>query len=601
MPPLLTLILFGVWALAVVRLVCFRSTLSTRTLLTYLALGATMGPVAVSIAEKFFNEYSWNGGPTYFILINAGKQLLLLLPVVLVMGRPAWRFSSSITDAFLAAFCIGLGYDLIGSLIASAPVQAITGFSFLPPSMYSTTDVTVAGYGWWIGTTALVVALIRRTSNNAWLSYLVGAIVLLMCAFDQTLMTSSIAIPPTWWSAKTLHEVIVPYAYIVFLIAAVVFELSWTKSKASPGSMFSELQAVLPHWIGLRWEEARHAGAQFRVGRQLDIARTCMLRDPNDPAIAAVLSQVNNQFQLAQQPAAATSPINLKQVVRERAPHLGFILLAFILVLLFSLPSMQPFGGNVWQWFLFTDKWAPFQLNIVATLLLGWLAWCYATAPPAAYRGVRVDEIAQFDGERAILNTILAVFLIFTIYEIPIPPPSYPFTLPAPVEFVSFASPLSIAARLVSGANAPSDPNQGLHWTTVLLLLLCAATVMTARRAELWRAAPQPARLQTAVRHVLTALRVGIAAWLSVVLFTYIQIFAHQKFGGSTAMYFTRHNLSPQNGNSLLGLISAIVTVPGILGFLWVSQWITRRLQQFLFAVLSVQTTQAASGAAGKS
>lgn len=600
MPPLLTLIVFGVWALAVVRLVCFRSTLSTRTLLTYLAVGATMGPVAVSIAEKFFNEYSWSGGPTYFILINAGKQLLLLLPVLLLMNRPAWRYSGSVTDAFLAAFCVGFGYELTASFITSAPQQAITNFGFFPPGMYSSTDVTVAGYGWWIGAIALAMALTRRALHNAWLSWLVGAIVLFFCAFDQTLLTATLSIVPTWWNAKTLYEVIVPYACMLLLVGAVVFELTWTKSK-TPGSILSEFQAVLPHWTGLRMEEARHAGARFRLARQLDFARSSLLRRSSDPQIAAVLSQVNEQFQVAQQASGETASPAPKQLLWARAPYLGFVLLAFIFVLLLSFPSMQPFGSNVWQWFLFTDKWAPFQLNIIGTLLLGWLAWCYLTAPPPGYRGVRVDEIAQVDGERAILQTIFVLFLILSIYEIPIPPPSYSFALPAPVEFISFASPLTIVARLVPGGNGPTDPNQGLHWTTVLVLLLCAATITTARRAQLWRSAPQALRLQTAVRHLLGALRIAIAAWLSVVLFTYIQIFAHQKYGATLALYFARHSLSTQNGNSLLGLLSAIVAVPGILGFLWCSQWIMQRAQRYLLAAPSTQAPQSASGAAGRS
>ena len=598
MPPLLTLIVFGVWALAVVRLVCFRSTLSTRTLLTYLAVGATMGPVAVSIAEKFFNEYSWSGGPTYFILINAGKQLLLLLPVLLLMNRPAWRYSGSVTDAFLAAFCVGFGYELTASLIASAPQQTLTSFGFFPPGMYSTTNVTVAGYGWWIGAIAVAMAVTRRASNIAWLSYLVGAILLFLCAFDQTLLTATLSIVPTWWNVKTLYEVIVPYACMIILVAAVVYEVIWTKSK-TPGSIFSEFQAVVPHWIGLRMEDARHAGARFRLARQLDFARSSLQRRSNDSQIASVLSQVNEQFQAAQQTSGDTASPPPKQLLLARAPYLAFVLLAFVLVLLLSLPSMQPFGGNVWQWFLFTDKSAPFQLNIVGTMLLGWLAWCYVTAPPAGYRGVRVDEIAQFDGERAILQTIFVLFLIFSIYEIPIPPPSYSYSLPAPVEFVSFASPLTIAARLVPGGNGPTDPNQGLHWTTVLVLLLCAATITTARRAQLWRSASQPARLQTAVRHLLAALRIAIAAWLSVVLFTYIQIFAHQKYGASLAVYFTRHWLATQNGNSVLGVVSAIVAVPGILAFLWCSQWIMQRVQRCFLAAPSTGTPQSASGAAG--
>lgn len=604
--PLLSLLLFGFWALLSIRLICFRSTLGTRTLLTYLVLGAAMGPVAVSVAEKFFNEYSWTGGAGYFILINAAKQLMLLIPVLWLLTRPAWRNSSSLTDSFLLAFAIGFGYELSAAIITSMPRQTVEGFSFLPPGIYSGSAANVAGYGWWIGTIALMFAASRRLLPKDWIAYISGGVVLLLCAVDQTLVAVYPADVPKFWDVLTFHRSAAPYICLLLLVLCVVLESLRTKRAAGQPSLVSEYQALLTHYIAFRFHEARQLAAQSRIGRQLDIVRTELQLHPNDPELTALTSNLEGQSQIAKQPAAAATAFNFKDLLRRRAVYLGFAVLAFLLIIVFAAPFMQPFGGGIWQWFLFADKWAPFQFNIVSTALLAWMMWSYFTSPPALYQGVRTDESARFYCERAIVQTGLAIFLIACIYEIPVAPPAYSYYLPSPVEFISFASPFTVGAGLAT--NAMSDAGQTSRWITVLLLILCAATGMTARRWELWRSAPQPVRLRTSVQHLLSTLRAGIVAWLALVLFTYVQILAHIWFSKSIVHNWdpARHTvlgLDIRNWNSALGLISALVTLPAVLAFIWFARWVSRHVQDFLLpepqAVATPQGAKTAGTAGG--
>jgi hypothetical protein len=602
--PLLSLLLFGLWALLCVRVICYRTTLSTRTLLTFLVLGTAMGPVVTAVAEKFFNEYSWTGGPAYFIAINACKQLMLLVPLLWLLLRPAWRDSSSVTDAFLAAFAIGFGYDLGASVITSAGSQSVTGFSFLPPGIYSGSAANVTGYGWWIGAVMLALVMTWRIFGKAWLSYAVAGVILLLCAVDQTLLMVYSSEVPKWWETITFNRSAAPYVCLIFLVACAVVESLRIKARAVPGSLLSEYQAILTKCIAFRFQEARRLSTQFRIGRQLDVVRAEQQHRPGDSVLAALKTSLEGQLQLAQQPLNSATSLGIKNFLRRRVPYVVFGALAFLLIIVASSPFAQPFGSKVWQWFVFTDKFAPFQLNIVGSVLLAWLTWAYLTAPPAAYRGVRADESAQFYAERAIVLTGFAVFLVVCIYEVPVPSS---FALPSPIEFVSFATPFTVAAGIAS--SAPSDPAQANHWITVLLLVLCAATGMTARRWELWSAAPQPLRLKTSVRHLLTVLRVSTVAWLSLMLFTYLQIVAHLWFAKIVARNWNpaQHSalgLDIKNWNSALGLISALASIPGVLAFVWLSAWMNRRAQKFLLdespaaaSATAAETSRAVGGA----
>ena len=183
--PLLTLLLVIAWTLVVFRLLCFRKTLGARTLVTLLALGSAAGPFAVAVAEKFFNSYAWQG-TYYFWCIEVARQFMLVSPVlVLIMGRE-WRWGASVADAFVAAFVVGFGYDVIGPLLVTVPRDHIDiAFSFLPPGVVSLPSITVAGYGYWCGFAALAFAVGLRFGRSRIAGFVTGIVALMAGGADS--------------------------------------------------------------------------------------------------------------------------------------------------------------------------------------------------------------------------------------------------------------------------------------------------------------------------------------------------------------------------------------------------------------------------------
>jgi hypothetical protein len=228
--PLLVLGILFVWTIAVFRLICVRTTLGLRTLLTFVGLGALLGTVANPLAEKFFNSYRYDGNQLYVLLIVAMQHLLMAAPVLLLLSKPAWRRSSSVCDAFLAAFAIGAGYEFFGALLALAPSESVaSGLSFLPPGVASTAAATVAGYAYWSGLVALVCAACFRFLRNPLLAYGATAAALLLCTLDHYGDLHS-GPPADKISVFTLHGALLPWLVLLLLVGAVVWEMLWAKS-----------------------------------------------------------------------------------------------------------------------------------------------------------------------------------------------------------------------------------------------------------------------------------------------------------------------------------------------------------------------------------
>src|SRR5262249_28098907 len=134
----------------------------------------------------FFNSYRYEGNQLYVVLIIAVQHLLMALPVLILLMRPAWRRGSSVCDAFLAAFAVGAGYEFLSLFMAVAPEQSVAnGLSFLPPGTASTETVTVAGYAYWTALVTLAWAGSLRFLRKPILAYSVAAIALLLSTLDH--------------------------------------------------------------------------------------------------------------------------------------------------------------------------------------------------------------------------------------------------------------------------------------------------------------------------------------------------------------------------------------------------------------------------------
>src|SRR5258708_2106648 len=233
--PLLVFGIVVVWTLVLFRVICFRTTLGARTLLTFFALGALLGTTANPLAEKFFNSYRYDGNQLYVLLILLCQHILMVGPVLVLLMRPAWRYGTSVCDAFLSAFMIGVGYEFLGILMALAPAQNVpTALSFFPPGVASTPTLTVAGYGYWNGLVALTLVLCLRLLRKTAIAYSVAGLALLVAVFDHYGATAS-----TLLSEKvrtvTLHGSLLPWLLLILVIGSVILETLASKDDMKEG------------------------------------------------------------------------------------------------------------------------------------------------------------------------------------------------------------------------------------------------------------------------------------------------------------------------------------------------------------------------------
>ena len=129
---MITLLLNGAWVWLAIRLLGWRSTVSNRTLLKFFVLGAVISFSVAGPLQKAVNPVANNSGWLSYSL-NIVMQLLLLAPLwVVLRGKTPYR-ALSVSDAFLLAFALGFGFDVMGALPGITIQGAHTfGIQFLP-------------------------------------------------------------------------------------------------------------------------------------------------------------------------------------------------------------------------------------------------------------------------------------------------------------------------------------------------------------------------------------------------------------------------------------------------------------------------------------
>src|SRR2546426_1091871 len=147
--PVFSVLLLALWTLAVLRVLGLRATLSGRTLGTYLLLGALLGMIAIPLVRELGAPYG-EQGPYVNEVLSLGDQALLLIPVLWYLFFRRAHEVTSVADAFLLAFAVGFGFDLVGALLAASGATApLKGLSFWPPWQFDGEKFSVAGYGYW--------------------------------------------------------------------------------------------------------------------------------------------------------------------------------------------------------------------------------------------------------------------------------------------------------------------------------------------------------------------------------------------------------------------------------------------------------------------
>jgi hypothetical protein len=554
--PLLFLGVLFAWTIIVFRIICFRTTLGPRTLLTLIALGAPLGVVANPLAEKFFNSYRFDGSQSYTILMIAVQHLLMVAPVLLLLARPAWRRGSSIGDGFLAAFAVGAGYEFFSALLALAPAQTVpTWLSFLPPGVATTATITVAGYGYWCGFVALICAAAFRFLRNPLLAWVATALALLVCTLDHY---AAFAIAPqgTQIAPLMLHGALLPSLTILVLIGCVVMEMRWAKSTNGIKEALGGFQAIVSATAGFKWNEAKLARARYQLSRQ---AENLCAEQHHDPANTSIQVQARRIDSLLAKP-ATTTPAAQSSVIdwlKRRWPQLLAIAAFLCLGVFFNMPSMAPVATWVWTSLPLATPFPPFQLTLLVTVLIVVLFWRYIQAPSRPYSQAVTDEVAQFSAEHRILQLGLGIALLALLY-------------PHPGEFTALLSPLVRGAQLqVPGY----DEAQGL---TLVLVLVWAVGTLTVKRAGQWRQSHRAEFLTTLVRNLSSLCSIAAIAWIGFTFFTQIQIYAHARWGE------TFFNLYKTNGNSVLEMMLGAVIIVFTFGVAWLVRWLAERAEDNL-------------------
>jgi hypothetical protein len=340
------------------RVLCAHATVSGRTLAAFVLLGAFIGPMANPVVQHFIAPYGFDSGSPGLrvfgaVLEGIGVELILLAPPASYLWREHLYRRVSVHDAFLLAFAVGFGFDLLNRVVSAVhSVQAPETLTWFPPFQRVQGDLTVAGNGYW---TALPVMAATIGLQLRWrpsrVAALAGALVLLMGVERATTMTDVSQSSLSALSALTFHGAATAWVALIALVA-VAFVKDGFSALARPGAFFRELPKT-------RWVRATPAGTAARWHAAVLVLT----------AIVVIL--------LPMLPAGAwNSFVSLPLL------HVAFI------------------GG---------------QLSLLALPPLLLLGWRYLASPPRAF-STDVDEILQFRAERGIAQAALVMFIAATIY-----------------------------------------------------------------------------------------------------------------------------------------------------------------------------------------
>ena len=207
----LWLALVVAWTYVFIRIVGLRVTLSTRTLLGFLAAGMIFGPLAIAVTGIFVNPYGWRGQDqagtqvTVNVLSFILAHAIVAAPILYMIAIRGRYRAISVADAFTCGFLFGFGADLVSVALTVAQSSDIpTGFSIVPPFVVSSAGVTLAGYAYWTGLTAMLFVAVARFSRQLPLAYLAAAAAVLWWAFEHAMLVSQSDMA-TRFSALVFH------------------------------------------------------------------------------------------------------------------------------------------------------------------------------------------------------------------------------------------------------------------------------------------------------------------------------------------------------------------------------------------------------------
>ncbi len=231
----LWLALVVAWTYVFIRIVGLRVTLSTRTLLGFLAAGMIYGPLAIAVTGIFVNPYGWRGQDqastqvTVNVLSFILAHAIVAAPILYMIAIRGRYRAISVADAFTCGFLFGFGADLVSVALTVAQSSDIpTGFSIVPPFVVSSAGVTLAGYAYWTGLTAMLFVAVARFSRQLPLAYLAAAAAVLWWSFEHAMLVSQ-SDTATRFSALVFHGAATAWVALLALIALQWAETGWIR------------------------------------------------------------------------------------------------------------------------------------------------------------------------------------------------------------------------------------------------------------------------------------------------------------------------------------------------------------------------------------
>ena len=542
---LIALILLAGWTALVVRLLCARATLSEKSLLTFFVFGALLGPIVSPMAQKLFDPYN-ETGPWLMFFVCLARQLPLLLPLFLVRRFP----SLSIVDAFALAFMAGFGFDLSATFVAAASAaEPLRGLSFWPPWEVKFDAFSVAGYSYWTGFIALVLAASQRYLRTPKFVWTVTAVALLIVVVEA----ASLLLPtPSWLSIFRMlnfHGKLTAWIVIAAVVALSFYEAAWSTRLATEAA--SDKFRLLEEWQTLLRALARRdfkgyaaLREQYALRRQNELIRAESAAAPDDPRLAQLTRDLRvREWEVSERNAAdQPAPAIPAQPWSWRSPRNviwgAWLALLFVIVVVPRLAAGV--GAFLWSFPLLHYRLPAFPLTLLQCVLVFVLVRRHLLSAARPTEPVNIDDVVRFEGENAILKTAMGIVLIVLVYAHP--EHLYPFS--------------SMPAHF-SGVRVP--PWNALQVGTVLLLFATAATGITVNRSRRWQEVPLEERRKSAFHNALQLAIAMMVVWLCNAIYVAWIVQFHANLGA------TLFNLFGRGGNYAAAFMTAVLT--GLIGF----------------------------------
>jgi hypothetical protein len=564
--PQTQLLLLAIWTLLLVRALSLRATISLRTLGTFLILGAVLGPVAFPVVQSFFNSYG-SYQVYHWPFVAFGVELLLLAPVLVFLFYRRVHQVTSVGDAFLLAFMVGFGYDLITALTGDAGTSQLgSGISYFPPFAFRSQNLTVAGFGYWSGLIALAIAAAARFLRTRTAAYIAAAVAAFWVVAEISGLAGSQGAPSLLaavFGNMTLHGLLTPWLCLLALLGLSLWEGRWISAPGGVGTklgLASQWSAALTALAGGKLDDFRWLTRASRLCRQWEFAKAELSRTPSDPYLTRICRDLDKQLLRAESaPAAVKTSAPIGQVLIAWAKHraLQIALVVSLLVIVFLFPEIPALRDFFWRFSLLNAPLLPLNLSLLSCALIAVIAWRYLSAEIAPESSTAADDVLQFSGEDAILQvSLFAVFLALLYGK------------------TEHLYSLKAAPQLLGLAPAPTYDHGQL--TTTMLLIAAAAMGLSLKRNDALRGQSMGIRRAAAIARTINLFVLLSGLGVVLIFFQQGQILLHSIMRGRLFDLFGR------NANSAGDTVVSIVTAAFSFAIFWGLFLLSDRAKNFL-------------------